>query len=104
VSQFNDAHIIIYPLPNGLFRVQTAQKKEVASFGPLLHNMVVSKELLPTLARQTAVNANQIVRYSHESYLGQFVGRKDAINDLLKRCQIKKTYNEYLLDLFRLNV
>lgn len=102
-SQFNDAHIMVYPLPNGLFRIQTAQKKEVGSFGPLVHNMVVSKEILPILARQTALNANQVVRSNQEAYLGQFVGRKDALNDLIKRCSVRKTYNEFLFDLFKLN-
>jgi hypothetical protein len=103
-SQFNDAHIIIYPLPNGLFRIQTAQKKEVGSFGPLVHNMVVTKESLPILARQTALNANQVVRSNQEAYLGQFVGRKDALNDLIKRCGVRKTYNDFLFDLFKMNV
>jgi len=57
VSQFNAAHIIIYPLRNGLFRIQIAQKKNVSSIGPLIHNMVVRKQVLPELCRQTAIYA-----------------------------------------------
>lgn len=28
-SQFNDAHVIIYPLPSGLFRIQIFRKEKV---------------------------------------------------------------------------
>jgi len=28
-SQFNDAHIVVYPLPNGLFRIQIFKKAKV---------------------------------------------------------------------------
>eukprot|EP01119_Soliformovum_irregulare_P012151 TRINITY_DN3142_c0_g1_i1.p2 TRINITY_DN3142_c0_g1~~TRINITY_DN3142_c0_g1_i1.p2 ORF type:complete len:489 (-),score=170.02 TRINITY_DN3142_c0_g1_i1:83-1549(-) len=43
-SQFNDAHIIIYPLSNGLFRIQIARKEKVMLFGPLIHGMTVTKK------------------------------------------------------------
>lgn len=42
-SQFNDAHIVIYPLPNGLFRIQIFRKDDRTLFGPLCDGMVVSK-------------------------------------------------------------
>lgn len=70
-SQFNEAHIIIYPLPNGLFRIQTYRipavsthknycvTAQVPPYGPLQHGMVVNKELLSILVRETAVNANR---------------------------------------------
>jgi hypothetical protein len=63
-SQFNFAHIIVYPLPNGLFRIQVFKKDKVDLFGPLLDGMVISKKLLPLLVRQTAINANRTVRYA----------------------------------------
>jgi len=31
-SQFNDAHVIIYPLSNGLFRIQVYKKDKVSFF------------------------------------------------------------------------
>ena len=31
VSQFNAAHVIVYPLPNGLYRIQIAQKDSSVS-------------------------------------------------------------------------
>ena len=74
-SQFNDAHIIIYPLPNGLFRINVYRKENVQLFGPLLHGMCVNKQLLPILVRQTAINANRYVRYNTEGYSRPFPTR-----------------------------
>lgn len=64
----------------------------------------MSKELLPIFTRQSAQTANAVVRYANETYLGQFTGRKDNINEIVKRQTVKKTYNDYLFELFRLNV
>ncbi|KAL6045583.1 Rap-GAP domain-containing protein [Balamuthia mandrillaris] len=96
-SQFNDAHIVIYPLRNGLFRTQVFRKEKVALFGPVLDGMVLSKKVLGLLVRQTAINANQYVRnimqgYEHpyptrRRYVAEFaekfsVGREDEANFL----------------------
>jgi len=99
VSQFNDAHIMIFPLPNGLFRIRVAQKREVAPFGPLIHNMAVPKELLPALARQTAVVANSVVRFSHEHYMGQFAARRNAVIDIVSK-NPKPGYHDYVAACF----
>ena len=74
-SQFNDAHIIVYPLPNGLFRIQIYRKENVQPFGPLVHGMCVNKELLVPLVRQTAINANRYVRYNTGGYIRPFPTR-----------------------------
>lgn len=99
VSQFNDAHIIIYPMPNGLFRIKIAKKKEVGHFGPLLHNMVVSKDILPILTKQTALNANFVVRFSQDAYMGQYSARKEAVNEIASK-YTKIPYTDYLKVLF----
>lgn len=95
VSQFNDAHIMIFPLPNGLYRIRVAQKREVAPFGPLIHNMAVPKELLSLLARQTAVTANSVVRFSHEQYMGQYASRMKALCEIVGK-NVKPGYHDYI--------
>lgn len=35
-SQSIDAHIVVYPLPNGLFRIQIFRRQKIPFFGPLL--------------------------------------------------------------------
>jgi hypothetical protein len=56
-SQFNQAHIIVYPLLTGLFRVDVICRKDMPWFGPLRHSVVVCKKALPSLVRATAVQA-----------------------------------------------
>lgn len=82
-GQFGDAVIMIYPLPNGLFRIQVAKKPKVRSkfllkslifllktpfFGPLQHGVTVPKRLLPTVVRLTVVNAYRYIRYAQEGF------------------------------------
>jgi hypothetical protein len=61
-SQFNFVHVIIYPLQNGLYRIQIKKKDQIPSFGPLVDGALVSPKLLPLLVRATLINANRVVR------------------------------------------
>ena len=56
-SQFNQAHIVIYPLQTALFRVDIFWRPELEWFGPLRHSVVVNKHALPSLVRETAEGA-----------------------------------------------
>jgi hypothetical protein len=56
-SQFNQAHIIIYPIEAGLFRVDVKWRAGLNWFGPLRWPVVVTKRALPALVRTTAVAA-----------------------------------------------
>jgi len=96
VSQFNAAHVIIYPLRNGLFRIQVAQKKIVPSFGPLIHNMVLRKELLPDLCRQTAINATmvccQMSRGSNNIFEGPYEQRIKKLGEIHQKWGLEQIY------------
>jgi len=97
VSQFNAAHIIIYPLRNGLFRIQIAQKKNVSLMGPLIHNMVVRKEILPELCRQTAIIANAVSRNSFE---GPFEQRYKRLHDMNQKYPQPPNYTNLVTKTF----
>ncbi|OHT16711.1 hypothetical protein TRFO_12969 [Tritrichomonas foetus] len=56
-SQFNQAHIIVYPLESALFRVEVRWKPGMNWFGPLRHTTIVKKSALPSLVRATAKSA-----------------------------------------------
>ncbi|CAG8737298.1 27528_t:CDS:2, partial [Racocetra persica] len=56
-GDFGNAQIIVTPLPNGLFSIDIYRDNKIPPFGPLLHGMVVSKNVLGPLVRQTAVQA-----------------------------------------------
>lgn len=59
-SQFNFVHFMLKPLRNGKFyQVKIPKLDEIAFFGPLFTGMVVSAEVLPSLLRQTIINAHK---------------------------------------------
>ena len=120
-SQFNDAHIVVYPLSNGLFRIQVYRKENIQIFGPLIHGMCVNKELLAPLVRQTAINANRYVRYSTEGYTRPFptrfvlffyfvflyffylfffvTFRRRALDEIVERFKVSRPYEELVNEL-----
>jgi hypothetical protein len=68
-SQFNQAHIIVYPLETGLFRVDVRWRQELLWFGPLRWNVIVNKKALPSLVRATAVAAMDAFYRSQSPFL-----------------------------------
>ncbi|KAJ3428518.1 rho gtpase-activating protein [Anaeramoeba flamelloides] len=99
-SQFNFAHIVIYPLPNGLFRIQIFMKPNVKFFGPLLDGMVVNKTALPYLVRNTAVLVNTLVRYNQRRYKHPFPTRWDLIQETISRYKTNMNSEEYFASIF----
>ena len=61
-SQFNDAHVIVYPVCYGLYRVSVKMKNETNPIGPLHHETIVPACSLPSLVRWTAIYADRVSR------------------------------------------
>ncbi|EAY22795.1 Rap/ran-GAP family protein [Trichomonas vaginalis G3] len=61
-SQFNHAHIVIYPLPHAKFAVHVFQKTGVKWFGSLRGKSVISAQALPAFIRYTAIEADVLAR------------------------------------------
>lgn len=101
-SQFNDVHIVVYPMFNGLFRCQVLQKEKLGSFGPIIDGMVLSKRLLPTLIRQTAYLANRAVRSIKEGFVRPNVTRQRLIKDVHDKYKVEKPVEEFLASLYPL--
>ena len=100
VSQFNNVHIVIYPLKDPFFRIQIFTKPDVALFGPLLDGMVVDKQHLGTLVRLTAINANKAVRYAQQGYKKPYPTRRDMLNEICERFKKQTSNEEFLRPLF----
>jgi len=100
-SQFNDAHIIIYPLRNGLFRIQIFKKPKVEFFGPLVSGMTVGLHMLPILVRQTAINATRCVRASVKGYKKPFVSRRESIVEIATRHKCTKSFGEFYTSFYQ---
>ena len=82
-SHFNAAHIIIHPIGNGLYKIRVWRKEGVRQFGPLTDGMIVSKELLPSMVRETAINANHCcsLNMSPDDYLKPYLRRTTLIRE-----------------------
>ena len=86
-SQFNFVHVIIYPLQNGLHRIQVKKKENIPCFGPLVDGALVSPQLLPSLVRATLINANRVVRQATTQ--GSIVRPVQARAKLLQEIAVK---------------
>jgi hypothetical protein len=60
VSQFNCAHIVVYPLGGRLFDVHVFAKPEIPWFGPLCGRSVVGEQFVAELVRLTAIMADDM--------------------------------------------
>ncbi|KAJ3452350.1 tuberin [Anaeramoeba flamelloides] len=96
ISKNNYVHIIIYPLPNGLFRFQINSKPEIPLFGLLIDGMIVTKQVLPFLVRQTATMAT---RFSNRARMRDvrhpYSYRLSLINETIERYKMDIGFEEY---------
>ena len=89
-------------MKNGLFKVRLLNKegKTSGSNGPLLDNMVVSKRVLGTVVRQTAVFAHRSLSQD-SGPVGPMRRRKQKIDAIAKEFSPKQQpFNEFLSQLF----
>lgn len=56
-GDFGNVQIVISPLPNGLYNVDIYRDSKIPPFGPLLHGMIISRNVLGPLVRMTAIQA-----------------------------------------------
>jgi len=85
-SEFNDVVIALHPLRRGgrqgLLRVKITVKEGIKWFGPLSDGMLVKVEHAAALARQTAINANRVIRGGMEGYFSSNTQRRNLIKDI----------------------
>jgi hypothetical protein len=85
-SEFNDVVISLYPFKGnrkGIVRVRIYMKEDIKWFGPLSDGMLVTLEDVGDLVRQTAINANRVIRDSQAEYAKPFATRKKLIHDIV---------------------
>ena len=96
-SQFNQAHIVIYPLETGLFRVEIFWQKDLPWFGPLRWPVVVTKRALPSLIRATSMSAMNSYYSTHKEYVDPQVNIANNITEIMT----KKSTDESPYDAIR---
>jgi hypothetical protein len=95
-SQFNQAHILIYPLDLGLFRVEIKWRQELAWFGPLRWPVVVTKKALPALVRATAIAAMGAFYRSQSPFMDRQTELTAPVAELIAHQSHKQAVEEIM--------
>ncbi|EAX93856.1 Rap/ran-GAP family protein [Trichomonas vaginalis G3] len=83
-SQFNQVHILIMRLPNGLFRVESRKKAEVSMFGPLVQISIISKKYLSKFVMKTIENAQIVLNMVQQPLSFPYMHRRISIENIVK--------------------
>ncbi|XP_036363522.1 ral GTPase-activating protein subunit alpha-1 isoform X5 [Octopus sinensis] len=83
-TEFGDILIIIYPLPNGLFRIHINKKPDI-HFGPLFDGAIVNSKVLPCLVRATAINASRTKRALMPLYHSHYEERAKCLGNIIQK-------------------
>jgi len=94
-TEFCDVLIIIYPLPNQLFRIQITRKPDVPFIGPLFNECIVDHLVLPGLVRATALNASRATRSTIPYYHTFFEERSKALETITQTLQESMTFEDF---------
>eukprot|EP01135_Chromosphaera_perkinsii_P003053 Nk52_evm35s233 gene=Nk52_evmTU35s233 len=100
-TRFNDAIIVISPLPNTLYKIQVVKKPEVPVFGPLFDGMVVDKKSLAPLVRETAINANRAVMSLVEGYKRYYEQRQTYMDEIVTNHKSSSTFEDFVASIFQ---
>lgn len=100
--------IFLHPLETGLFRVKlvstgsfgSSGTNKLSVAGPLVSGQVVSRRVLGTLVRQTALNMARRRRLESDSYQPPHVRRKLHIQEMVQRYRYDMTEPEFYSHLF----
>jgi hypothetical protein len=111
-------YIIIYPITNGFFRIQTVIRPnaKISHFvlpdgldsttpvpiGPLVNGMVVDKMSLAPLVKLTALNACKAHKIYTKGFKKPYTTRKQMIDEIITKYRPQKpiSYQEFLMPLF----
>ncbi|XP_069158153.1 ral GTPase-activating protein subunit beta isoform X4 [Procambarus clarkii] len=93
--------IFIHALANGLFRIKLqGQNAKLNMAGPLVDGQVVSRRVLGTLVRQTAINMCRRRRLESDSYQPPHVRRKLRIQEMVQKYRYEMNEPEFYTHLF----
>lgn len=103
-TEFADVIICVYPLSNGLYRVQIIKKSSVGFFGPLFDGAILHKSIMPHLVRATAINASRVLLSNTKGYQDFYVHRAHAISNIVNKLTEKQTFEQFVSDVYSPNL
>ncbi|KAF0991875.1 hypothetical protein HZS_2836 [Henneguya salminicola] len=95
-TEFGDVLIVIYPLSNGLFKINIVKKEGIPLFGPLYDGAIIPFRILSVLIRETAINASNVIRMSHHLFKTAFEDRLNLIKQLNIKYSSPQSFEQYL--------
>lgn len=98
-TEFGDVLIIIYPLPNGLFRIQINKKPDI-HFGPLFDGAIVDAKILPCLVRATAINASRTKRAQMPLYHSHYEERANCLANIIQKHIEPTMFEDFAANVF----
>ncbi|OHT07707.1 hypothetical protein TRFO_24060 [Tritrichomonas foetus] len=90
-SQFGMVQIVVYPLPNSLFRVEVYWRNDVPFFAPLHQGTIVQKKALPSLVRSTALVAMMNLWYQQRAFYHPLTEMSELIKDMFGKHHANET-------------
>ncbi|KAK3890821.1 hypothetical protein Pcinc_005247 [Petrolisthes cinctipes] len=99
-TEFCDVLIVIYPLPNRLYRIQISTKPDVPFFGPLFDGALVGHKVLPGLVRATAINASRAKRSRLTLYQNFYEERARALDTIIEQYSEATTFESFISSVY----
>ncbi|XP_070180609.1 ral GTPase-activating protein subunit alpha-1-like isoform X3 [Littorina saxatilis] len=99
-TEFGDVIIVIYPMHDGLFRIQINRKPEIPYFGPLFDGAVVDHLVLPGLVRATAINASRVKRSLMPFFHAFYEERAKCLESIIQQHTENSTFEEFAANVF----
>ncbi|XP_034941098.1 probable Rho GTPase-activating protein CG5521 isoform X3 [Chelonus insularis] len=99
-TEFCDVLIVIYPLPNKLYRIQISRKPEIPFFGPLFNECIVEDKALPGLVRTTALAASRAKRSTLSLYQHYYEERARSIDIVMRNHKESTTFEEFTANVY----
>ncbi|XP_076442581.1 ral GTPase-activating protein subunit alpha-1-like isoform X3 [Babylonia areolata] len=99
-TEFGDIIIAIYPMKNGLFRIQINRKPEIPYFGPLFDGAIVDHLVLPGLVRATAINASRVKRSLMPIFHAFYEERAKCLESIIQQHTENTTFEEFAANVF----
>ncbi|KAL0208572.1 hypothetical protein P9112_011159 [Eukaryota sp. TZLM1-RC] len=85
-SQFNFVHLVVTPITPQLVKINIYKKDDsIPHFGPLYNGAVVPLSSASDLVRETALNANRVVRITNAGFRWPFLARRNAVEDIAQK-------------------
>lgn len=99
-TEFCDVLIVIYPLPNRLYRITISRKPDVPLFAPLFHEAIIDYKILPGLIRSTALNASRAKRSMLPFYQQYYEERCRSLDTVVKQHRASTTFEDFTSQIF----